>query len=359
MSIKLMNVVMGDGMDYMPTTERFVLLMLADAANDDGVTWIPIKGRADKRSLMKKTSLSERGVQNCLRTLEADKHITRDERPGRGVMYTIHPRTRCTPASNTPPEKAGEKKQPSSGAKPPHDMHPRTGCTGASDARTPARHAPKPYINQETPLEPDGSKPPQGGDDDAGSKKKADRGQRISADWQPPAVIDLPRTAKAKAMQWPVGAYEAEAEAFRDYWLGEGRAGARKMDWNRAWANRINECTARVLRDHKAGVRFTPTPVARSDAAPPEVLDTSRECQAAKAIRAALTKRLGDKPVQQWFAGSRLDVVDGVQLFVVAPSQFASNYQRDNYADDVARAMHAVLGPDADLSWRVERPPAP
>lgn len=92
----LMNIVLGEAMDVLPTTERFVLLVLADAANDDGITWLPIKGKSDKRSITKKTSLSERGVQKSLRTLERDGHISRQERRGHGVVYTVHPRTRCT-----------------------------------------------------------------------------------------------------------------------------------------------------------------------------------------------------------------------------------------------------------------------
>lgn len=183
------------------------------------------------------------------------------------------------------------------------------------------------------------------------------RGERIAADWQPPAIADLPPAAKAKARQWPSGAYEAEAEAFRDYWLGEGRAGARKLDWNRTWFNRINESTARVLRDAKAGVKYASTTAARSDAPPPAALDTSRETQPAKAIRVHLARRLGESAMNQWFKGSRLDVSEGT-LTIVAPSAFASTYQRNNFADDAGRAMHAVLGPDADLQWRVEKPPA-
>lgn len=83
-----------------------------------------------------------------------------------------------------------------------------------------------------------------------------DRGIPISEDWQPPALADLPPSAKRISEQWPVGAYEAEAEAFRNYWLGEGRAGSRKRDWKRAWYNRITDIASKPIRDAKAGVHF-------------------------------------------------------------------------------------------------------
>ncbi|WP_143560244.1 DnaA N-terminal domain-containing protein [Sphingobium sp. IP1] len=315
MSIRLMNVVLGADMDHLSTTERYVLLVLADSANDDGVTWIPIKGRADKRSIMKKTSLSERAVQNCLRSLETAGHVTRDERPGRGVMYTLHPRTKCTPA----------------------------------------RRAPKPLYKPDSPLEPNGSSPPEGA---GGTGSKRNRGSRIPEDWSPPSIADLPPSAKAKASQWPAGAYEAEAEAFHSFWLGESRAGSRKSDWNRAWYNRINEITGRVLRDARAGVKVTaPKSPATAPAGPLRIHDTSRENAGARKIRDGIRKLLGDQVYDQWIAPSRLDV-QGDKLTLVAISAFASNYQRDNFANDIARAMHAVLGPDAELRFHHERPPA-
>lgn len=345
-----MNVVMGDGMDFMPTTERYVLLVLADAANDDGVTWIPIKGRADKRSIMKKTSLSERGVQNCLRALETDGHISRDERPGRGVVYTVHPRTRCTPAQDAPAASGSVEN-----AAPPHEVHPRTKCTGAPDAPTPARGAPKPFNNPSTPLEPNGSNPPQGGGDDEVSSKKAGRGERIPSDWTAPAIADLPPRAQAKARQWPAGAYEAEAEAFLNFWLAEGRAGSRKLDWNRTWCNRINEITGRVLRDAKAGVRHT-APATTGPTQPAKAHDTSRENGAAAKIRTLAKAKLGEQVYGQWVGPCRMDIDAGV-LTVVAVSSFASNYLRGNFANEIGQAMHAVLGPDADLRFSHEKPP--
>ena len=126
MSIALMTVVWR--MDI-GCTDKMVLLALADAANDEGVTWIALKSRRDdKLDLMKKSSLGQRAVQMALRRLEAAGYLSRVEKPGRGVIYTVTPE----------------------GA---HEMHPTRGAPdapgGAPHARGGARDAPKPSTNHQ------------------------------------------------------------------------------------------------------------------------------------------------------------------------------------------------------------------
>ncbi|WP_140419327.1 DnaA N-terminal domain-containing protein [Sphingobium sp. Z007] len=230
---------------------------------------------------------------------------------------------------------------------PPHDRlspSPATDCHGEGDIAVSGEGSDK---DNKTP-----HSPPRG-DDIAG---KRNRGNRIPEDWSPPAIAALPPGAKAKARQWPAGAYEAEAEAFLNFWLAEGRAGSRKLDWTRTWCNRINEITGRVLRDAKAGVRHT-APAAPGPVQPPKAHDTSREFAAAAKIRAQAKVKLGDQIYGQWVAPSRLDI-DAWTVTVVAVSSFASSYLRDNYANEIGQAMHAVLGPDADLRFTHETPAA-
>lgn len=115
---------------------------------------------------------------------------------------------------------------------------------------TPAKEIPpNPHKKISPPIEPDGSIAPRG-------RKNA--AHRIPADWTPVPIDDLPARARELARQWPEGAYEAEAEAHRDFWLSEGGARARKVDWPKAWQNRIVQVTASVLRAAKAGVRYAP-----------------------------------------------------------------------------------------------------
>lgn len=94
----------------LPTTDKMVLLALADAANDAGVTWIAVRSRkSDKLDILTKCSLSERAVQGAIKRLEADRYLVREERPGRGVTYTVHPAADAPPhavrpARNAPPQ---------------------------------------------------------------------------------------------------------------------------------------------------------------------------------------------------------------------------------------------------------------
>lgn len=98
MSIAIMTAVWK--MDMAPS-DKMVLLALADAANDDGVTWIAVKHRrnGDQRlDLLTKCSLSERAVQGALKRLVDAGHLSRRDVPGKGVIWTV------TPAASAPPQ---------------------------------------------------------------------------------------------------------------------------------------------------------------------------------------------------------------------------------------------------------------
>lgn len=98
----------------LPPTEKAVMNALADSANDDGVSWIAVRSRKPhKLDLTIKTGFGERAVQGAIARLcaipaEEGGHLTRDERPGRGVIYTIHPRGRSVrsyiAAAQAPPQ---------------------------------------------------------------------------------------------------------------------------------------------------------------------------------------------------------------------------------------------------------------
>lgn len=100
----------------LPTTDKMVLLALADAANDDGVTWIAVQSRkAGKLDLLSKCSLSERAVQGALKRLCDGGYLARKDVVGKGVIWTVTPasdapRSRCTPAANDtdPRSRCGE-----------------------------------------------------------------------------------------------------------------------------------------------------------------------------------------------------------------------------------------------------------
>lgn len=66
----------------------------------------------------------------------------------------------------------------------------------------------------------------------------------IDPNFQPTPVADLPPKAKALAIQWPPGAYEAEREEFISFWQSEGKT---KADWQATWRNNISKVNHRVM----------------------------------------------------------------------------------------------------------------
>lgn len=69
----------------LPSTPKFVLVSLADQANDNGVCW-PAVG-----SIAKRTGFTDRAIQKSLVWLENCKYIKREERKGRSTYYTVTP----------------------------------------------------------------------------------------------------------------------------------------------------------------------------------------------------------------------------------------------------------------------------
>jgi len=88
MSIRLMAEVWELG--GLDPSQKLVLLSLADNSNDAGVCWPSIA------NMVRKTGLSERMVQYALAALVEQGHLSRNDRPGRSTVYTVHPRNHCT-----------------------------------------------------------------------------------------------------------------------------------------------------------------------------------------------------------------------------------------------------------------------
>lgn len=97
MSIKLMTAVWER--EDLSSTQKLVLLALADWANDEGLCWPSINRLAIK------TSMAGRSVQRLIRDLEQMGFIRRIEVIGKGNQYWIRlPLTECHPCTSvTPP----------------------------------------------------------------------------------------------------------------------------------------------------------------------------------------------------------------------------------------------------------------
>lgn len=111
MSIKIMTEVWEI---KLPDSEKIALLALADCANDEGLCW------PSMATLARKCSKSDRTVQKAIQSLCDKGHLSREERPGKGVFYYVHPRSDDTPESVSPPKATTETPEVFS-------AHPRSG----------------------------------------------------------------------------------------------------------------------------------------------------------------------------------------------------------------------------------------
>lgn len=78
------------------STDKLVLLALADNANDAGVCW------PSMATIARKCGLSERAARVAMRRLEAGGHVSSTDRTGTSRLYTVHPGTSCPPARRAP-----------------------------------------------------------------------------------------------------------------------------------------------------------------------------------------------------------------------------------------------------------------
>ena len=103
MSIKVMSQVWENG--PAKTTDRFVLLALADYANDEGQCWPSIAGIA------RKTCLTERGVQKCIRRLESEGWLEIEVGSGRKNcnVYTVKTPNEVHPERGSPPNMSAKR----------------------------------------------------------------------------------------------------------------------------------------------------------------------------------------------------------------------------------------------------------
>lgn len=120
MSIRLMTAVWELDLS---ATEKLVMLALADWANDDGHCWPSMK------QLSGKTGMTDRGIRKVMGELVAAGHLERDERPGKGVVYTVTPKKNT---SETPEPRSA----PPRNHVPPEPRSPRNETTETPEPRS-------------------------------------------------------------------------------------------------------------------------------------------------------------------------------------------------------------------------------
>lgn len=228
-SIKIMTLAWQT---QLPSTEKLVLLALADNANDEGQCFPSVP------TLVAKCGMGERTVQGVISRLRDDGHLTCHYRTGRSTVYIVHPV--LTPAAAAPPQNT----HPASAA--PYPRSSRT-PTPAAAAPTPAAAAPititqpscEPSLNRQS----------------ARKRASTPTATRLPADF----VLSPERRTVAVAERLDA---ERTFAKFCDYWRAASGARARKVDWEATWRN-----WCRTEAD-RGGRTATPEPVRRWE--PPE-----------------------------------------------------------------------------------------
>ena len=194
------------------TAAKFVLVSLADQANDEGYCWPSVA------KLALRTSMSERTVQAALAELVEAGYLARHLRTGRSTYYQLlTPAAPAPRSSGTPADAAPQ---------PPQISHP-----------TPANAAP--ITTKELPVESSkGVSPPA-----AGKKRKARQPELTLKEWiarQPGGVWQLeeadPARVFAHKAQIPEGWVALAFKAFTDKHRESGKT---YRDWGQAFRNAV------------------------------------------------------------------------------------------------------------------------
>lgn len=264
MSIRIMAAVWD--LPNLSSTQKLVLLSLADNANDDGVCWPSAKKTAAR------TGLNERSTRRAIAELEKAGILSRRFSPGKTTYYHIHPGRSDTP--DTVPART-------------QSTQPRTVDTKTPDGRInitikKPKETPKPFRAADAPQhtkqkgadlplhETEPEKPNQGagmvalpvdflpdgngglvvayrGDDERAQPQKPTNGHRLPDDWI------LPMAAGEWAMTEGLTRDQVlrEAERFKDYWHSKPGKDALKTDWAGTWRNWIRKAADDLAKTSK------------------------------------------------------------------------------------------------------------
>jgi len=207
-------------------SDRFVLLALADFANDDGECW------PSMQRLASKTCMTERGAQKIVRRLEADGWLTIGTGGGRHGcnQYTINP----------------EPRSPFQEVETPNEVHPERGSPPNVDAETlnesaenPEHGSPEPSRTIKEPSE----EPPVGPPAEDEPPPKA----RLPEAW----VLDDAGWDYARSLKLNDTEIQEIADDFHAYWTDRRDRDSRKSErgWRQCWKNRVRVVAPQFIRN--------------------------------------------------------------------------------------------------------------
>lgn len=211
MSVKVMSAIWDHGPEKQ--ADRFVLLALADFANDDGECWPSVK------TVSRKVCMTERGVQKIVQRLESEGWLSVVYGGGRHGcnLYTVNPE-RGSPRTTFTPNVDTE--------------------TPNKDAENPERGSPEPSLTINEP-----SLPP------VSPKPKPPPKAHLPEDWTP---TDSDREY-AISQNLTDDDIEEIADDFRTYWTERTDARGKKSErgWCQAWKNRVRSVAPQFIRNRR------------------------------------------------------------------------------------------------------------
>lgn len=200
---------------------RFVLLAIADCANDEGSNAYPSMAK-----LTQKTSLAERTVQTAISALVKLGELKVER--NRGPHGTNRYRIISTPAESAPPQnlhppkpnRRAKQAAQAKAADPAESAAPANPAPPQNPRLTPAESAPEPSVNRQ--LKNSSSK----------SSSTGKRGARI-----PDNFTVTPEMVAWHQENTPAVDGRRETAKFLDHWTAASGANAVKRDWTAAWRN--------------------------------------------------------------------------------------------------------------------------
>lgn len=174
----------------------------------------------------------------------------------------------------------------------------------------------------------------------------------IATDWSVPKIPALPQTARDLASQWPPGAYEAEAEAFHQHWLGRGE---RRANWDALWFARVPLLHPSVMRAGQAGIAFAskePT----ADGAPinlPPVRARAGETPLSQRMRTTLQAAVPEGAWASYLSHAAYRF-DGQVLRVTVRSDFMRSWFEANFVTAILTAAQRIAPATSRLQIEAE-----
>ncbi len=323
-----------------------VLVLMADKASDDGSgIWASKQRMADELGCSKQT------VIEVIKSLMADGLVRecghRRNANGYTVEYEIdvaalhrlplvpHHQSSSLTGQEAAPVKPVD---PTSQAALPHQSSSLT-QTSLNHPEPPREGRAQKRAAAADPVELD-----QGGEA-AAPAAGGGKPHPLPADWEPPAVGDLPPETAALVRQWPAGAYLHFSANFRDHWASVDRKKRTASGHAGAFRNWLRRVHPEAMRAAKFGLAYVDAVIrpAVPRQVPPPVRAQADQGENGAAILAELRRTTPAQTFDQWIANCAF-LPSGAGLVVVVPTAFAGSWLENNLKARIEATAATLTG---------------